>query len=107
MRPSGHRKYDGLSPVLFNVYLTAALCDLRAVLPDRPVEDADFPLHTAYAHDVDFLSQSRTFLNMIETTAPNKLSEWFLIVNNTNTERITLTRCDDKNDEEWRLIKKL
>ena len=47
---------DDLSPVLFIIYLVAALRDLWASLPDRPVEDASIPLHTAYADDVDFLS---------------------------------------------------
>ena len=78
-----------------------------STLPDRPVEDAGIPLHTAYADDVDFLSRSHAFLNVIETIAPCKLAEWFLTVNDTKTEPITLTRCIDSSNEKWRQTKKL
>ena len=47
---------DSLSPVLFIVYLEAALRDQRQMLPQRPQMDIDLPLDIAYADDVDFES---------------------------------------------------
>ena len=69
---------DSLSPVLFTVYLEAALRDLRSRLPTRPPEDAALPLDVEYADDTDFISTSRPFLNNIERIAPPCLAEWSL-----------------------------
>ena len=57
---------DSLSPVLFTVYLEAALRDLRSRLPPRPPADARLPLDVEYADDIDFISYSRPYLNEIE-----------------------------------------
>ena len=46
---------DSLSPVLFTVYLEAALRDLRSRLPTRPKTDANLPLDVEYADDTDFI----------------------------------------------------
>ena len=46
---------DSLSPVLFTVYLEAALRDLRSRLPPRPPVDARLPLDVEYADDIDFI----------------------------------------------------
>ena len=54
---------DSLSPVLFVIYLDAALRDLRNNLPQRPREDINMPHYIAYADDVDFISNSKVFLN--------------------------------------------
>ena len=48
---------DSLSPVLFVIYLEAALRDLRHNLPQRPREDINMPHYIAYADDVDFYQQ--------------------------------------------------
>ena len=48
---------DSLSPVLFTVYLEAALRDLRSRLPTRPPEDAALPLDVEYTDDTDFISR--------------------------------------------------
>jgi len=52
---------DSLSPVLFVVYLEAALQDVRLILSPRPQLDLDLalPSDTEYADDVDFLSSGR------------------------------------------------
>ena len=54
---------DSLSPVLFTVYLDAALRDLRSRLLMRPLTDANLPLDVEYADDTDFISIFRLFLN--------------------------------------------
>ena len=68
---------DSLSPVLFTVYLEAALRDLRSRLPPRPPADVKLPLDVEYADDIDFISYSRPYLNEIERIAPDCLGEWY------------------------------
>ena len=51
----GNPHGDSLSPVLFTVYLEAALRDLRSRLPHRPSADARLPLDVEYADDIDFI----------------------------------------------------
>ena len=70
---------DSLSPVLFIVYLEAALRDLRLMLPQRPQTDIDLPLDIAYADAVDFVRHSCAFLNQVESIAPTCLRHWFLL----------------------------
>ena len=45
-----------LSPVLFVIYLEAALHVVRAAAPSRCPEDSNLPFEIAYADDVDFVS---------------------------------------------------
>ena len=99
---------DSLSPVLFIVYLEAALRDLnRSRLPTRPPEDATLPLDVEYADDTDFISTSRPFLNDIERIAPPCLAEWSLTINGSKTERTSISRYVDRIEEEWRMTRKL
>ena len=93
---------DSLSPVLFTVYLEAALRDLRSRLPMRPPEDAVLPLDVEYADDTDFISTSRSFLDDIERIAPPCLAEWSLTINGSKTERTSISRHVDRIEEEWR-----
>ena len=83
---------DSLSPVLFTVYLEAALRDLRSRLPPRPPADARLPLDVEYADDIDFISYSRPYLNEIERIAPDCLTEWSLQINAAKTERTSVSR---------------
>ena len=64
---------DSLSPVLFVIYLEAALRDLRHNLPQRPTEDINMPHYIAYADDVDFISNINVFLNEVQRLAPGCL----------------------------------
>ena len=98
---------DSLSPVLFTVYLEAALRDLRSRLPTRLPEDAALPLDVEYADDTDFISTSRPFLNDIERIAPPCLAEWSLTINGSKTERTSISRHADRIEEEWDMTRKL
>ena len=98
---------DSLSPVLFTVYLEAALRDLRSRLPPRPPADAKLPLDVEYADDIDFISYSRPFLNEIERIAPVCLGEWSLQINAAKTERTSVSRQVDRTHEPWRTTRKL
>ena len=98
---------DSLSPVLFVVYLEAALRDLRRKLQTRNIRYSGLPLDVAYADDVDFVSYSREFLDTVEQTAPGSLNEWFLKVNPTKTEHTSVIRQPGREGEDWRMTKKL
>ena len=98
---------DNLSPVLFVIYLEAALRDLREKLQTRSNRDRGLPLDVAYADDVDFVSYTREFLDTVEQTAPGSLLQWFLTVNPTKTEHTTVNRQVNREGEEWRMPKKL
>ena len=98
---------DSLSPVLFTVYLEAALRDLRSRLPPRPPGDVRLPLDVEYADDIDFISYSRPYLNEIERIAPNCLAEWSLQINAAKTERTSVSRQVDRTHEPWRTTRKL
>ena len=72
---------DSLSPVLFVIYLEAALRDLRHNLRQRPREDINMPHYIAYADDVDFISNSNVFLNEVQRLAHGCLLQWHLVIN--------------------------
>ena len=97
-RPQG----DSLSPVLFTIYLEAALRDLRSRLPSRPPADTALPLDVEYADDTDFVSTSRPFLNTIKRIAPACLAEWSLLINAAKAERTSVRRHADIANENWR-----
>ena len=98
---------DSLSPVLFTIYLEAALRDLRSRLPPRPPADTALPLDVEYADDTDFVSTSRPFLNAIQRIAPACLAEWSLQINAAKTERTSVRRHADITNENWRKTRKL
>ena len=98
---------DILSPVLFTVYLEAALRDLRSRLPPRPPAGDRLPLDVEYADDIDFISYSRPYLNDIERIAPACLAEWSLQINAAKTERTSVRRQVDRAHEPWRTTRKL
>ena len=98
---------DSLRPVLFTVYLKAALRDLRSRLPPRPPADARLMLDVEYADDIDFISYSMPYLNEIERIAPACLAEWSLQINAAKTERTSVSRQVDRAHEPWRTTHKL
>ena len=97
---------QGDSPVLFTVYLEAALRDLRSRLPTRPPTDASLPLDAENADDTDFISSSRSFLDKIKRIAPACLAELSLTINAAKTECTSVSRhadCIWKNDTQTRV----
>ena len=104
---NGTPQGDSLSPVLFTVYLEAALRDLRSRLPPRPPADAKLPLDVEYADDIDFISYSRPYPNEIERIASVCLGEWSLQINAAKTERNSVSRQVDRTHEPWRTTRKL
>ena len=98
---------DCLSPVLFTVYLEAALRQLRQEVPARPLSDNGLPLELVYADDADFVSTSKSWLADVEATASTVLPQWSLIMNRDKTEYTDIFRSADRIDEEWRTTRKL
>ena len=98
-----HWYTKGLLPVLFILYLQAALRDLRDNLPQRPPEDTDMPNYTAYADDVDVISNASQFLDDVQRIAADYLSKWHININEANRERTNIHRRRD----EWRMTRKL
>ena len=80
---------DGLSPVLFTIYLKAAL---------REVKNNVHAQDIAYADDVDFISKDGVNLNIVEKI----LDKWNLKMNPTKTETLKIG-----SDNEWKNAKKL
>ena len=98
---------DSLSPVLFVIYLEAALRDLRNNLPQRPREDINMPQYIAYADDVDFISNSNVFLNEVQRLAPSCLLQWHLAINESKTEHTNIHRKNTRDVEQWRKTRTL
>ena len=98
---------DSLSPVLFVIYLEAALRDLRHNLPQRPQEDINMPHYIAYADDVDFISNSNVYLNEVQRLAPGCLLQWHLVINESKTEHTNIHRRNTRDVEQWRKTRKL
>ena len=57
---------DGLSPILFAVYLESAIRLVRAQAMPRPAADVGIPPELIYADDTDFPSTSQSFLRHLE-----------------------------------------
>ena len=95
---------DGLSPILFAVYLERALIDVRASMPQRPMTDKGLPEETLYADDADFFSTDYCFLQELKLLIPQIIGVYNLNANKDKWENTTLTEGDDAN---WRGVKKL
>ena len=63
----GSPQGDGLSPILFAIYLEAALREFDARGPTRPSKDVNvgLPYNAIYADDADFISLDLDFLNKV------------------------------------------
>lgn len=77
---------DGLSPVLFAIYLEAVLREVKHYIRTH----GHYIMETAYADDVDFISETEDVLLLIQQEAPHILAKWKLRVNLDKTERYTL-----------------
>ena len=78
---------DCLSPVLFVVYLEAALRSLRSKIGPRSTEDADtlLPREIVYADDTDLISFCKEWLESVLTQIPSEFAKYNLIVNDDKT----------------------
>jgi hypothetical protein len=114
---------DGLSPVLFIIYLEAASREIRALdaglygfrLFSRWGEDTT---EMAYADDLDFLATSKEVLDELVETISRRFLPWNLLVNVSKTERHTIhpnmrektiykklgTKVDPDADVEYRKV---
>ena len=85
---------DGLSPILFAIYLERALRDVRTqALPLRPATEvkAKMPSEAIYADDCDFISYSQQWLEYLERIIPPTIGDYQLQANTgTWWERTTI-----------------
>lgn len=105
----GSPQGDALSPILFAIYLEAALRELRARGPARPVCDLinELPLETIYADDTDFISLCHDYLHSILLQVGAIFGELNLLVNVDKTEFGTIGHPDLVANQIWREIRKL
>lgn len=109
---SGTPQGDSLSPVLFVVYLEAALRDVATKL--------DVPRHIlretiVYADNADFVCRDSALVDKITTEAPAILAHWSLKMNTSKTEHTivhrtlhaTTNRTDRAKEESWRNTRNL
>ena len=97
---TGTPQGDGLSPVLFIIYLENALKNVRL-----ESEHELLPNEVAYADDVDFVSMQE---HRNVTEIQDKLKPHQLNVNTDKTEYTTIQRSVDKTAEkQWRSTKKV
>ena len=92
---------DGLSPVLFTIYLEHALKEVRSVIgePKSPLEEK-IPRETAYADDVDFVGLEYIDIDAVQTT----LRRYNLKVNIDKTKKNIIKQkrgCLEINEEGW------
>ncbi|XP_029657478.1 uncharacterized protein LOC115231641 [Octopus sinensis] len=92
---------DSLSPVLFIIYLEAALRPLRRNKCFTNV------MEVIYADDIDFVSRDQDSLENLLKVIPHSLKDWSLVINPDKTERTTISRLGTRNEEKWRTCKKV
>jgi hypothetical protein len=106
----GSPQGDGLSPILFAIYLEAALREVRQRGPQRPSVDANsgLPSEAIYADDTDFISLSEEYLNSVLHAIGPIFGEFNLLVNVDKTDRSKIGHSDVVDDQtSWQNTKKL
>ena len=92
---------DGLSPVLFTIYLEHALKEVRTVIgkPKSPLEEK-IPREIAYADDVDFVG-----LEFIDIDAVQRTLHKYKLKVNIDKKRKNIIKqkrgCLEINEEGW------
>ena len=102
----GSPQGDGLSPILFAIYLEAAIRELEARGPQRPDIDINLPSKAMYADDTDFISLCAIYLDEIQRTVGPIFGEYNLLVNVEKTER-TIIDCNVTDSSAWSKTRKL
>ena len=102
---------DGLSPILFKIYLEAALRTFKSKVTNHMKLGHSYtnlqPLKPAkmvgYSDDSDFIGRDKQQLLNPESKLKDEFSNWNLKVNTEKTELIKIS----KSDEAWKTSKKL
>ena len=95
---------DGLSPILFAIYLEKALQEVRIQFNcNRPLCDVKIPLEVQYADDSDYWSLCPNFLQELKSGVPEVIRKYDLIVNDSKWEET----CISLNEDKWKSTKKL
>ena len=102
---------DGLLPILFTIYLEAALRNFKSKVTNHIKLDHSYtnlqPLTSAkmvgYADDLDFIGRDKQQLLNLESKLKDEFSNWNFKVNTDKTELIKIS----KSDEAWKTSKKL
>ncbi|XP_029654783.1 uncharacterized protein LOC115228316 [Octopus sinensis] len=92
---------DSLSPILFVIYLEAALHDLKTKIGPTTI------MELIYADDIDFVSEEMNDIRIALDYAPEVFRKWFLKMNEQKTEFITVKRESKVTDEIWKRSRKV
>ena len=105
----GSPQGDGLSPLLFAIYLEAAIRELRASSPQRPQMDelCGLPEYAMYADDTDFISTCGKYLDEVYHLAKPVFGNLKLVINDDKKEFTTIGHTDMDVNQDWRKTKKL
>jgi hypothetical protein len=112
----GSPQGDGLSGLLFNVYFEYSLRKIRyelitnvALFDHSYFKNTQEPLpeECIYADDADFVTTEERTKIKLNNMVKDILSEDNLQVNETKTEHTVIERCEERNNERWRSVKKL
>ena len=108
MSTIGSPQGDGLSPILFAIYLEAAVRALHERCPPRSDVDANLPQNAIYADDTDFISLDCEYLDRVQLVVGPVFGAFDLIVNVDKTEHTVIGHSDLVHDQDaWRKTRKL
>ena len=111
----GSPQGDGISGVVFNIYLEDSLQELRVTVDANDIrmehnyaitQNTMLPDEAIYADDTDFIHEDESRKNIVVAVAADTLLISNLLVNDDKTEHTVIER-GDRNTELWRSTKKL
>ena len=105
---------DGLSPILFIIYLAQVFNEVKKKFLvkyniDLETKEIYFVI---YADDIDILCMDGDILDKVKICIDKVFVKWDLILNESKTKRFTFMRTDKSNDKEtnnndWKIAEKL